>query len=661
MACMWLAGLAGASPAYADVDEQVKQSTIDALTVKYGNCKADIERGVSQVAHLWSPKDGDDATFKQFCLNNFVGDAAQKEEMFQRISFYLENLSGCYNGMSLALKRNVSENRGDILPIDEVFSAYNPASHSSEDLYDNKIAFMVALNFPERSLAEKERLGTDRLAWAYARLGDRFTQRIPADLQQQEARISGEIDIYVANYNIYMAQLRDNKGQQLFPNGLRLLNHWNLRDEIKSNYAKGKEGLQKQRMTYEVMKRIIAQEIPQEFINSEAYTWNPYQNTLYKEGKPIDFQPESTVRYQKMLDIFHAQQLVDSYTQNTYIDRHFNGSMEIAMEDAERLFDSYLSAPELKKVGQIVSKRLGRKLEPFDIWYDGFKSRSTLDEDKLSEMTRERYPNADVLKEKLPEILQKLGFPADRAAYLADKVGVRNARGSGFAWPAAMKGQQSLLFTRIGEQGMDYKGYNIAIHEFGHNIEETISLYDVDYYMLSGVPNNAFTEALAFIFQSRDLEVLGIDNPQKEAAQLSTLDKVWSLYEICGVSMLDIAVWKWMYAHPEATAPELKEAVLTLAKEVWNRYYAPVYGMQDVTLLAAYSHMIAYPLYLSSYAFGQIIQHQIEDYLAGKDFATEVSRIFKQGRLTPNAWIQQATGKPLSVDPLLEKVRQVIQ
>ena len=105
-----------------------------------------------------------------------------------------------------------------------------------------------------------------------------------------------------------MAQLRDNKGQQLFPNGLRLLNHWNLRDEIKSNYAKGKEGLQKQRMTYDVMKRIIAQEIPQEFINSEAYTWNPYQNTLYKEGKLIDFQPESTVRYQKRLDIFHAQQ-----------------------------------------------------------------------------------------------------------------------------------------------------------------------------------------------------------------------------------------------------------------------------------------------------------------------------------------------------------------
>ena len=34
-----------------------------------------------------------------------------------------------------------------------------------------------------------------------------------------------------------------------------------------------------------------------------------------------------------------------------------------------------------------------------------------------------------------------------------------------------MKGQRSRLRTRIPSQGMDYKGYNIAIHEFGHNVE----------------------------------------------------------------------------------------------------------------------------------------------------------------------------------------------
>ena len=74
---------------------------------------------------------------------------------------------------------------------------------------------------------------------------------------------------------------------------------------------------------------------------------------------------------------------------------------------------------------------------------------------------------------------------------------------------------------------MDYKGYNIAVHEFGHNVEQTTSLYDVDYYLLNGVPNTAFTEALAFIFQSRDLYLLGIEGAQHNQEQLNTLDTGW--------------------------------------------------------------------------------------------------------------------------------------
>ncbi|MGM9758970.1 MAG: hypothetical protein ACI30I_02505 [Parabacteroides sp.] len=659
--CLWLAGLTGFGTVHAEVDHTLVKATLEELAQKHGASTVEMEKGVNQVADLWTPSDGNPDAFKQFCLENYIADAAEREQIFQKISFYLENLRGNYNDMDLALKHHVSENIGEVQAIDELFSAYDPSTHFSEDLYANKIAFVIALNFPYLTLQEKEALGNDRLAWAYARLGDLFTRRIPAEVKQESARVAGDIDLYVANYNIFMAHLRDKENKQLFPDGLRLLCHWNLRDEIKSNYPKGKTGLQKQRMIYEVMKRVIAQEIPTEVINSDAYEWNPYDNTLWKDGKPVDCIPEETTRYQKMLDNFHVQQMVDKYAKNTYIDRHFNESMEISVEDAEQLFDAYLSAPELKQVGQVVSKRLGRKLEPFDIWYDGFKSRSNLDEDKLSEMTRQLYPNATVLEEKLPEILQKLGFPAERAAYLASKVDVKNARGSGFAWPAAMKGQKSHLFTRIGADGMDYKGYNIAIHEFGHNIEETISLYDVDYYTMSGVPNNAFTEALAFLFQCRDLKLLGIEEQQEEAEKMKVLDNVWSLYEICGVSMLDISVWKWMYAHPDANAAELKEAVMHLSKEIWNRYYAPVYGVKDATVLAIYSHMISYPLYLSSYAFGQIIHHQIEDYLSGKDFASEVSRIFRQGRLTPNAWIHGATGKDLTPQPLLEAVHRVLK
>ena len=144
------------------------------------------------------------------------------------------------------------------------------------------------------------------------------------------------------------------------------------------------------------------------------------------------------------------------------------------------------------------------------------------------------------MEKKLPEILQKLGFSPDRAQYLADKIAVDPARGSGHAWGASMKGQRSRLRTRIPSQGMDYKGYNIAIHEFGHNVEQTISLYDVDYYMLNGVPNTAFTEALAFVFQKRDLELLGIkdENPEKE--KMDILDKIWSMYETVSYTHLTL-------------------------------------------------------------------------------------------------------------------------
>ena len=440
-----------------------------------------------------------------------------------------------------------------------------------------------------------------------------------------------------------------------------LLSHWNLRDEIKANYNKGKEGLDKQRTVYEVMKRIIAQDIPVEVINSGKYEWDPYANQITLDGKQVQGTPESTTRYQKMLNNFKAMQEIDKYTGNTFIDRKFSEDMEVSLADVEKLFDEFLSAPELKAVGKMISKRLGRKLEAYDIWYDGFKARSNLDETKLNEQTQALYPNAEALDKDLPNILQKAGFTPERARYLADKITVDAARGSGHAWGAAMKGQQSHLRTRIPETGMDYKGYNIAIHEFGHNVEQTLSMYDVDYYMLSGVPNTAFTEALAFVFQKRDLELLGIadKNPDKQA--MDVLDKIWSMYEICGVSMLDISVWKWMYAHPDATAGQLKEATISLSKEIWNKYYAPVFGVKDETVLAVYSHMISYPLYLSAYAFGQIIEFQLDQYLEGKDFATEVERIFRQGRLTPNRWMQEATGSPLTVEPMLHAVREVIK
>lgn len=659
--CTWLACLCGTGSGQAAIQPSVVKTTVEQLASKDKENRTNISKGVEQVARLWNETDGSEQEFQAFCLENYVSDPAVKEQVFLKVSDYMEGISGYYNQMYLRLQRNLNLDTGPLLPIDEKFGSYSPNAHLTDDLYSNKIGFIIALNFPELSLEEKEALGDDRKAWAYARLGDYFTERIPAQAQQAAGDAGSDADMYIADYNIYMGHLLTPSGKKIFPEDMRLLCHWNLRDEIKANYNKGKEGLEKQRMVYQVMKRIISQEIPQEAINSDRYEWDPYSNTLFQENKKISGQAEGNVRYQKMLNNFKAMQQIDAYTGNTYIDRKFTKEMEIDVDDVEALFDRFLSAPELKETGKLIAKRLGRKLEAYDIWYDGFKARSNLDENKLNEMTRSLYPNAEAMKQHLPDILQKLGFSHDRANYLADKIAVDAARGSGHAWGAAMKGQQSRLRTRIPEQGMDYKGYNIAIHEFGHNVEQTISLYDVDYFMMSGVPNTAFTEALAFVFQKKDLEILGIkdENPEKKA--MDVLDKIWSMYEICGVSMLDISVWKWMYAHPDATADELKEAVVSLSKEVWNKYYAPVFGCKDETVLGIYSHMIGYPLYLSAYAFGQIIEFQLDNHLQGKDFAGEVSRIFRQGRLTPNVWIKQATGNDLSVDPMLQAVREVLK
>ena len=644
-----------------EIPEPTIQSTLSAIQAKGVGEASLLEAGVRQVARLWTPNDGSVSDFQAFCVHHYILTPAEKQQVYEKVSRYFEAAWGHFNEMSLQLQLNLHLDNGPLHAVDQLFGAYTPGAHLMNDFYQNKIGFIIALNFPEIALHAKEQLGTDRLSWAYARVGDVFTSRVPPELIQAVGKAESDADNYISKYNIYMGHVQNVKGEKLFPADKILLSHWNLRDEIKANYNKGKEGLDKQRTVYEVMKRIVSQEIPIEAINSGEHDWNPYTNTLFKEGKQVAGTPEIAERYQRIRDNFHAQKAMDAFRGNTVIERKFSEGMEIAVEDVKALFARYLSSPELKEVGKIISRRLGRKLEAYDIWYDGFKPRSNLDETKLDEQTRQLYPTASALEAGLPAILVKLGFTPRRADEICQHITVDAARGSGHAWGAEMKGQQSRLRTRIPKNGMDYKGYNIAIHEFGHNVEQTISIYNVDHFMLHGVPNTAFTEALAFIFQKRDLQILGIEDndPQKEF--LNVLDKCWSLYEIMGVSLLDISVWEWLYAHPEATATEIRDAVMTLSKEIWNTYYAPVFGKKDEPVLAIYSHMVSYPLYLSAYSYGQIIEFQLESYLKGKDFAREVDRIFRLGRLTPNAWMQQATGSDLSVDPLLHSVREALQ
>src|SRR4030095_5837501 len=122
----------------------------------------------------------------------------------------------------------------------------------------------------------------------------------------------------------------------------------------------------------------------------------------------------------------------------------------------------------------------------------------------------------------------------------------------------------------------------------------------------------------------------------------------------------DMAVWNWMYRHPDATPAELREAVLAIARGVWNRFFAPVFGVRDSDILAVYSHMIVYGLYLPDYAIGHILAFQIARKLRQGSFGAEVERIARQGGLTPDAWTRRAVGGPLSAEALLGEAREAI-
>ncbi len=647
------------------ISEAVIQQVINDLTEQYGqHFEFRIERGVNQAAQLWRTEDGSNEEFKTFCKEKFIASDAELKTVFDKLMVNFEILSGNMLRVKKDLMRPLHLDAGPIHPVDIMFGSYEPGAHMREDFFRNKIAFMVALNFPFYTLEEKNELGPEwsRLEWAYARVGDYYTSRVPAHLIQEASAINTQTDNYISEYNIYMAKLLNDEGETLFPEGLRLITHWGLRDELKSNYA-GENGLAKQQMIYAVMKRIIDQSIPQEVINNDAYKWNPFDNTLFENGKAVSFTSEPDVRYEHLLKNFRANKKLDPYYPNfpTYIQRQFEATMEIPLEDVRQLFTEFISSPQVKEVAGLISERTGRPLQPFDIWYNGFRPRGTYSEEELDKIVGKRFPDVNALQDELAPMLVKLGFSKKKADFLASHIKVEGSRGAGHAYGSLIRDDNVLLRTRIGSDGMDYKGYNIAIHEFGHNVEQVISLHDVDYYSLNRVPNTAFTEALAFIFQKRDLELLGLkdDDPQKE--HMRALANFWSCYEIMGVSLVDMKVWEWMYANPDATPAQLKNAVIAIAKEIWNEFYAPVFGSTDEPILAIYSHMISYPLYLSNYPLGHVIDFQMEQYMADKHFAKEVKRMFELGSLIPQEWMRQAVGMELSIQPTLQATSQAVK
>jgi len=512
------------------------------LMAKYGEtARPRITTGITQVADFWRKEDGDAKAFEDFVRANFIGDQKTLDETFNRLQYTLEQLDGYLHDVNLEFRRQADLDIGPILPLDETLGGYDPWAHINDDFFDNKVAFIVLLNFPLSGLDERLEHGKDwsRRQWAEARLTERFSKRIPASVNLEVSKSASEAAEYIAEYNIWMHHVLDAKGNRLFPPKMRLLSHWNLRDELKADYS-DPNGLPKQRMIQKVMERIVTQTIPRVVINNPAVDWNPESNQVTAsaekdsdEAPPSDLKVvadrEPDTRYERLLNNFRAGKKVDPYspTNPTLVARSFNEDRQIPEERVKKMFDSVLAAPVVSSVAGLIQKRLGRDLEPFDIWYNGFRPREKYTEAQLDEIVAKKYPTSEAYAADIPNLLQKLGFSKEKAAFVATNIVVDPARGSGHAWGAERRGDKAHLRTRVEKTGMNYKGYNIAVHEMGHNVEQTFSLNEIDHTLLHGVPNTAFTEALAFVFQGHDLELLGLSKPDASSQAMKTLNDFW--------------------------------------------------------------------------------------------------------------------------------------
>jgi hypothetical protein len=665
-------------PAFSQQITMQTEKLENELVTKYGEAQRPrVQRGLKQVVQFWRAEDGDQAGFESLVRTHFAGDQASLDALFERMQFVLESVGGHMSEIGRDLRWQSDLDLGPVLPFDEILAGYDPGAHINDDFFQNKMAFVVLLNFPittlEQRLTEGEKWS--RRQWAEAALGLYFSKRIPSDVNLANAKASADSSQYVATYNIWMHHLVDARGERLFPAKMRLLEHWNLRDEIKANYSDAKAGLPKQRMLQRVMERIVDQSIPDAVVDNPHVDWNPVTNSVTTttvddsegEGRPAPAKLTNTrepdTRYAKILETFRASKLVDPYspTAPTHIRRSFEEGRQMLESHVQEMLEEVVSSPLVPRVAKLIEKRLGRKLEPFDVWYNGFRARGVYTEAELDAITRKRYPTAEAYKKDMESLLVKLGFAKERAAYLAANIEVDPARGSGHALGSGRRGDNPRLRTRVGKEGMDYKGFNIAVHEMGHNVEQVFSLKNIDYYSLQGVPNTAFTEALAFVFQAKDLELLGLSSPNAESRALQTLNDFWGTYEIAGVALVEMGMWHWMYDHPDATPEQLKNAVVQISKDVWNKYYAPVFNQRDVVLLGVYAHMVNNFLYLPNYPIGHLIAFQIEEQIEKTgNLGAEFERMARYGSLPPDQWMKHATGAPVGAAALLHATEKAL-
>lgn len=602
------------------------------LVARFGAAqRGRIQRGLAQAARAWRAEDGGAAEFEDCVRTWYLGDEAAREALFRRLEAVLAGLEGTARTARIGLDRPLEVDAGPPAPADPLLAGLDPGVHLAGDAYRNRLAFAVLLNFPLTSLEERLRDGASWSVrqWAEARLAERFGLRAPAAaLQDRDAAVAAARS-WLAGESLPLERVTAARGRRPFPPGLPPLDPWNPRELVQAQYPLGRTGLERQRALQQVL-----------------------------EGRldPGGAGPEADARYRAWLAVFRAERQLDAWSPlaPTLVARRCAGDYQQPEATLRALLEEVCGSPLAARAARLAQGRLGRPLEPFDLWYDGFRSGPGPAEADLDARARRRYPDLAAFGRDLPRLLQALGFTPDQAAWLGDRLRVEPARGPGHARGPAGPGEPAYLRLRSGPGGLDRAGLARALHVGGHGAAACYARLRPPSPLLAGLPGPAAAEALAFLLQDRARALLGEPEPDARGRALAVLDAFWATWAAAGPALVDLDAWRWLYGHPAATPADLRAAVLAGARSVWNRWYAPVLGSRDRTLLATHGHLVDGRMYLPAYPLGRLMAFQLQRRVeqAGR-LGPEFERVASQGRLTPDLWLQRAAGAPLEAEPLL--------
>lgn len=661
---------------YPYITEASVSEVVDGLKSKYSSSAERVEKGVKQVAKLWIEGDGDQSEFKEFCDKYFVAERAELDKLSKYLSHKFETISGNIYRIYKDLSYPMEVDTGDVTPMDELFSKYDVGEKEKEGYFNSKVAFVVALNYIHYDREEQRELGKNwgKQEWDDAFIADMFDSRpnMPEEQgkgkkkKEKSTELAGMEKVETTPYytdkcRVKLTSIENKAGERTFDKDIMLLYHWKMRDEIRMLYGmKGDKYVAQQDAIYEAMKRMIEQTIPNQLINSEEdYSWNPYTNKITKDGKEVEAESTENERYAMMRNLF-----IRSYKEepdgDTYLNKRFGDSYDLTYKEVDSMFVRLISAPEAKEVGELMKQRLGRDLRPYDVWYTGFNPRGLFNAQELDAKIKALYPTPLAFEKAIPTILGRLGYSEENAKFYGDKITVNPARANGHAEPAGIHGDNSRLRTNFYADGLDYGGYQTGMHELGHTVQQTISTYIIENYARRGLPNAAISESAAYTFEFRAWKGLMDFENQAEIDNLNALDKFWVAFEMTGMALCELRTWEWMYQQKVFTTEQLKDQMIAIAKDIWNSYHAPIFGIKDEPILAVYNHQLNSSFYLAGYALAHLVHIQIEQFIEGKDFPTMIEQIYGFGDATPDLWLQNTIGSSLSVDAVIDFGRKTI-